>query len=112
MKRKSAWLSFTACALTAAATLAPVQAEPAASPVPDKTVLKTDFSNVQVIAFPNGQVGLFEKSTGKLYIYNEGLTNCYIVLKISQLGQPFERISPAPAPVAPRSELPPPRKAE
>ncbi len=76
MKRKSAWLSFAACALTAAAPCPSVHASrPAAN-----------HAGIQVIAYPDGQTGFFEKETGTLYVYDASLRNCVAVRRISKLG--------------------------
>ena len=76
MKRRSAWLSFAACALTAAA---PCRAGQAPRPA-------ANLAGVQVIAYPDGQTGFFEKETGTLYVYDASLTNCVAVRRISKLG--------------------------
>ena len=84
MKRRSAWLSFAACALTAAA---PCRAsQPARPPL--------SGPGVQVIAYANGQTGFFEKATGTLYLYDASLKNCVGVRRISRLGQPLDESSP------------------
>ena len=100
MKRKSAWLSFTACALTAASVLTPLRAEP-----PTGTAAKPDFSNVQVVAFSDGNVGFFEKSTGTLYIYDSRLSACLSVRKITQLGENMEILKPFPIETARRRPI-------
>ncbi|XHR27833.1 MAG: hypothetical protein ACFUZC_18105 [Chthoniobacteraceae bacterium] len=94
MKRKSPWLSFTACALSAAAVAAPLQAEPASV---SETASIQDFSDVQVIPFPNGKVGFFKRSTGTLYIYNSFFSACYAVLKVNQLGGKIEVVEGSPS---------------
>ena len=85
MKRKSAWLSFAACALTAVTTLTPLQAEP-----PAGAAAKPNFSEVQMIPFAGGKIGFFDKNTGTLYIYDSHLSICQSVYKITQLGEHIE----------------------
>ena len=87
MKRKSAWLSFAACALMAAhpakaaqEKTAPVAKAPAPQPA--------DFSNVQVITFAdNNSIGFFDRITGILYVYDSSLTKCVTVKKLVALGE-------------------------
>ena len=38
-----------------------------------------------------GRVGFFDRTTGKLYIYNENLDNCVFIGQMAQLGQPFKK---------------------
>jgi len=78
MKRRSAWLSFAACALTASA---PCRAAEAVKPG------AADFAGVQVIAYANGETGFFEKATGTLYVYDASLKNCVAVRRVGKLGE-------------------------
>ena len=95
MKRKSAWLSVTACALTTASALAPLHAappEPTASDVPVLAPPRQDFSNLQVVPFLSGNIGFFDKGTGRLYVYDSHLGICRSVYKVGKLGERLELI--------------------
>jgi hypothetical protein len=88
MKRKSAFLSFTACALMAASH--PVKAAVAKSPAPPvaKTAEQADFSKVEVVPLQGGaQVALFDRATGTFYIYDSSLTKCVGIRKLNTLGE-------------------------
>jgi len=86
MKRRSAWLSFAACALTATA---PCRATHSVQTV-RQAPAPAGFAGVQVIAYSNGQTGFFEKETGTLYLYDASLKECVGVRKISKLGESLE----------------------
>ncbi len=88
MKRRSAWLSFAACALTAAA---PCRAGHTSNTSTTRQApAPLGFAGVQVITYSNGQTGFFEKETGTLYLYDAALKNCIGVRKISRLGEALE----------------------
>lgn len=78
MKRKSVWLSFTACALTAASVSAPARAA------------QPRLDDVQVVSYANGHTGFFEKKTGTLYIYDSAEGRCVGVRKLTRLGEAME----------------------
>jgi hypothetical protein len=78
MKRKSVWLSFTACALTAASVPTPAHAA------------QPRLDDVQVVSYANGHTGFFEKKTGTLYIYDSARGQCVGVRKLTRLGEAME----------------------
>ena len=104
MKRNSAWLSFTACALTAAsaATASTVarpvsQSAPTASAATASTVArslpqtpKANLSSVELVNCSGGLTGFFDKASGKVYLYDSTLKNCVAVRRVTQLGAPLE----------------------
>lgn len=83
MKRKSAWLSFTACALTAASVPAPRAAASVSAP-------QQNLPEVQVVSYANGHTGFYEKKTGTLYIYDSARGQCVGVRKLTQLGEAMQ----------------------
>jgi len=86
MKRKSAWLSFTACALTAASVPASVRAA-------DRTAAQPKLPDVQVVSYANGHTGFYEKKTGTLYIYDSSRGQCVGVRKINRLGEAMQTLA-------------------
>jgi hypothetical protein len=84
MKRRSAWLSFAACALTAAAHCPSVKAAaPALRP-----------ASLQMVGCANGITGFYEQSTGRLYLYDAKLMHCVGVRQIGRLGETLASVSP------------------
>ena len=98
MKRRSAFLTFAACALMAAHAPAKDKSpSPTASPSPTSSaILKLlaphDFTNVQVITFKDNNVGFFDRKTGKLYIYNADLSKCLAIKQLEVLGEPVKTV--------------------
>jgi hypothetical protein len=101
MKRRSAFLTFAACALMAAHTPAEAAADKSSSPSPspaqsavERLLRSRDFSTVQVVTFKdNANLGFFDRKTGKLYIYNSDLTKCIAVKQWDALGEPAKSIN-------------------
>jgi len=84
MKRRSAFLSFTACALTAAA---PLRA-PAATPA--KPAITSDLSDIEVVNYASGLTGIFDKSAGKMYLYDSSTKKCVGVRRMTSTGEARE----------------------
>jgi hypothetical protein len=89
MKRRSAWLSFAACALTAAspcvsrATTAGVQ----------NSAPRPDLQKVDMVRLENGMTGFLDRRNGKLYLYDAALKECVGVRQVTQLGAPLTDLS-------------------
>ena len=94
MKRKSAWLSFTACALTAAsAATVPAAVRPAASsPASAQSARTANLSSVELVNCSGGLTGFFDKASGKLFLYDSTLSKCVGVRRVTQLGAPLETV--------------------
>jgi len=90
MKRKSAWLSFAACALTATAPCRAAEERSAKGTSP------REFSGIQVVACENGLTGFFEQQTGKLYLYDSALEKCVAVRQVAELGAPLQPLQSFP----------------
>jgi hypothetical protein len=80
MKRRSAFLSFTACALTAAA---PLRATVTTAPTPVKTVAPAEVSGVEVVTYASGVTGIYDKSAGKMYLYDPATKKCVGVRRMT-----------------------------
>ena len=57
-----------------------------------KDTIGQDWSNLKIVAYPNGHMGFFDPATGKLYIYNSDLNNCVQTRQLSKLGQPIRKL--------------------
>ena len=85
MKRKSAWLSFTACALTAASAATGHAAGRSSQSAPN-----TNLASVELVNCSGGLTGFFDKASGKLYLYDSTLKHCVAVRRVTRLGAPLE----------------------
>lgn len=56
--------------------------------VPKAPVTKSSFSQVEVFSGASGYVKFFDKSTGKIYIYDNELTKCTAIVQVEELGKP------------------------
>ncbi len=50
------------------------------------------FPGVAPFNTPSGRFGLFEAGTGRIYLYDDNLTNCVFVGQLKKLGEPIEKI--------------------
>ncbi len=94
MKRRSAFLTFAACALMAAHTPAKAAAEQKPAPALPGNLQSqdvTDFSKVQTVAVGEG-VGFFDAKTGTMYVYDSSLSRCIAIKKLQTLGAPAQTI--------------------
>jgi hypothetical protein len=48
----------------------------------------TSFAGVVPFSTSGGYVGFFEQNSGKVYIYDDKLTDCVQISQIQQLGEP------------------------
>jgi ABC-type amino acid transport substrate-binding protein len=93
MKRRSAFLTFAACALMSAhpAKAAAVKSPAAESPKIQQAV---DFSKVRMVTLNEGKsVAFFDNATGMIYIYDPALTKCIAIKKLNTLGEPAQDIT-------------------
>ena len=52
----------------------------------------SNFSSVQVFGGAGGFVKFFDKSTGRIYLYNKDLTECVSIVQLEELGLPAKVI--------------------
>jgi hypothetical protein len=50
------------------------------------------FPGVTTFVTPAGRVGFFEQGTGKIFIYDNNLTECVYIGQMSALGDPVEKL--------------------
>ena len=93
MKRRSAFLTFAACALISAH---PAKAAAVKSPVAETPRVQpaVDFSKVQMVTLNDGKsVAFFDNATGMMYVYDPALTQCIAIKKLNTLGEPAQEIT-------------------
>ena len=52
---------------------------------------RPDWSRLKIFTYASGVTGLFDPATGRLYLYDSDLRNCYQVRQLTALGEPMER---------------------
>ena len=51
-----------------------------------------DWSRLRVVTFASGSMGFFDPESGKLFVYDARLENCFIIRQLSELGEPMQRL--------------------
>jgi len=50
------------------------------------------WSRLKIVAYPSGMTGFFDPQSGKLYIYDANVEQCFIIRQLDELGKPMKRI--------------------
>lgn len=50
------------------------------------------FPGVNAFTTPSGRFGFFEQGTGRIYIYDDNVSNCVFIGQLKALGEPIEQI--------------------
>jgi hypothetical protein len=50
------------------------------------------FPGTTAFATPSGRVGFFEQGTGRIYIYDDNLSECLYIGQMVALGEPVEKL--------------------
>ncbi len=50
------------------------------------------FAQVQIVTYASGVTGFFDRSTGRLYLYDSNLRNCVAIRQVTALGEAAEVI--------------------
>lgn len=87
--RKAALLFAVGLIAGISLTLCVAAGEKIAKPVETSS---TDWSRLKTMTFPNGVTGLLDPATGRIYLYDINLVNCYAVRELRELGEPMIRI--------------------
>lgn len=53
---------------------------------------KYSFPGVAPFNTPSGRFGLFEQGTGKIYLYDDNLSECVFIGQLKKLGEPIEKL--------------------
>ena len=51
-----------------------------------------DWSRLKIVAYSSGMTGFFDPQSGKLYIYDANVEQCFIIRQLDELGKPMKRI--------------------
>lgn len=66
--------------------------QPPAQPVPTAPPGQPARAGLQFFAYPNGGTGIFDPSTGTIYVYDSDLNRCYLIRELGNLGEPMRRL--------------------
>ncbi len=58
----------------------------------DKLENLKSFPGVNAFTTPSGRFGFFEQGTGRIYIYDDNVSNCVFIGQLKALGEPIEKI--------------------
>ena len=58
----------------------------------DKLESLRSFPGVNVFTTASGRLGFFEQGTGRIFIYNDNLSDCVYIGQLKALGEPIELI--------------------
>lgn len=50
------------------------------------------FPGVAPFNTPSGRFGLFEQGTGKIYLYDDNLSECVFIGQLKKLGEPIDKL--------------------
>jgi hypothetical protein len=50
------------------------------------------FPGVAPFTTPSGRFGLFEQGTGKIFVYDDNISECVFIGQLSALGEPIEKL--------------------
>jgi len=53
---------------------------------------RKDWSRLRVVTYANDATGFFDPDTGRFYLYDAMLVNCYTIRELGTLGEPLRRI--------------------
>ena len=51
-----------------------------------------NWGHVTVMTYPSGVTGVFDSNTGRIYMYDINLENCYQIRELTTLGEPMRRL--------------------
>ena len=51
-----------------------------------------DWSRLTVISYASGLTGFFDPKTGRVYLYDSNLENCFLIRQLTELGEPMKKI--------------------
>ena len=86
MKKRNTLLAL-ACGLVLGSTLTLCLGAAAKA----RETSKHDWSRLHVVAYPSGGTGYFDPDSGTLYVYDANQQNCYLIRRLTSLGEPMIR---------------------
>ncbi|MGB2601624.1 MAG: hypothetical protein WBD00_02195 [Candidatus Omnitrophota bacterium] len=54
--------------------------------------LKIDFTKLEILVYPSGLTGFFDRETGKLYIYDTRSVDCIMIRQMTKPGKAMKVI--------------------
>lgn len=65
--------------------------QPPVTSNPAGAAASQDWGALKFFSYPNGGTGIFDPSTGTIYVYDSDLNRCYLVRELRNLGEPLRR---------------------
>jgi hypothetical protein len=56
------------------------------------TTPNQDWSKLKIVTYSSGLTGFFDPDTGKLYLYDSNLENCFAIRQLTKLGEPMKKL--------------------
>jgi hypothetical protein len=53
---------------------------------------KANWSDLKIVTYASGLTGFFDPNSGKLYVYDSNLENCFVVRQLIALGKPMKKL--------------------
>jgi hypothetical protein len=86
------WTRTTSVSILLGALIAGLFLVPLAATSGGNQEAKPDWSQVQVVTYSSGLTGFFDAATGKLYLYDSNLDECFLIREVEELGKPLKKI--------------------
>ena len=51
-----------------------------------------DWSRLKIVTYATGLTGFFDPDTGKLYVYDSNMANCFAIRELVALGEPLKKL--------------------
>ena len=51
-----------------------------------------DWSRLKIVTYATGLTGFFDPDTGKLYVYDSNMANCFAIRELAALGEPLKKL--------------------
>jgi hypothetical protein len=77
---------------TGKATNSPAQLPAQSSAQPPAQPPAKDWSRLKIVGCAGGQTGLFDPDTGRFYMYDVTMVNCFAIRELTTLGEPMKQI--------------------
>ncbi len=53
---------------------------------------KKDWSRLRIVTYASGLTGFFDPDTGRLFVYDSNMENCFIIRELTELGEPMKKL--------------------
>ena len=58
----------------------------------NKAAPQEDWSGLKIVTYSSGLTGFFDPETGKLYVYDSNMENCFAIRQLVTLGEPLKKL--------------------